>query len=58
VNHMTVQETSEDWDLPIEAVGEIIRYCEQSRALLEMEALEEKHILEEKGMDIGTQIAR
>ena len=37
-NQRNVEETAENWDLPAEAVEEIIRYCETERALIAMEA--------------------
>jgi hypothetical protein len=49
VNQMTPQEAADDWDLPLEAIEEIIRYCEANRELLGMEADEEKRRLLEKG---------
>jgi uncharacterized protein (DUF433 family) len=42
VNEMTPEESAEDWDLPLEAVQEAIRYCETHRELLNTEAKEEK----------------
>src|SRR5438270_4154916 len=39
-NERTVEETAENWDLPIPAIEEIIRYCESNGALIEMEAQE------------------
>ncbi|MCA9802666.1 MAG: hypothetical protein KC777_11915, partial [Cyanobacteria bacterium HKST-UBA02] len=52
VNELSPQEAAENWDLPIEAIDEIVAYCEQNRGLLEMEAAEEKRRLAEKGIDI------
>ena len=42
-------ETAENWDLPQEAVYEIVRYCESDRELISMEAEEEKRLLEAQG---------
>jgi uncharacterized protein (DUF433 family) len=47
-NHMSREEAADNWDLPIEAIDEVIRYCEQNRALLQMEAAEERLYLEAK----------
>jgi len=44
-NHQSVREAAENWDLPQEAVREIIRYSEANRALLDMEAEEERRRL-------------
>lgn len=52
VEKMSIQETAEDWDLPIEAVEEIVSYCEANKQLLEMEAAEERQWLEARGMSV------
>jgi hypothetical protein len=49
-NGMSREEASANWDLPVEAVEEINRYCESHRALLEMEAEEERRRLLEEGI--------
>jgi hypothetical protein len=54
-NDLTVNEAADSWELPVEAIAEIIEYCEANKALLEMEAAEELRRLEEKGIGIGTQ---
>jgi uncharacterized protein (DUF433 family) len=41
-NSMIPEEAAENWDLPLAAIGEIIRYCESHRELLAMEADEER----------------
>ena len=51
-NRRTPEETAENWDLPLEAVLEIVRYCEANRDLIGMEADEEKHLLQEKGIQL------
>ncbi len=53
VNGRTPQEAAENWDLPLEAVQEAIRYCELNQELLGMEADEEKRLLLEAGVDLG-----
>ncbi len=53
-NDLSVQEAAENWDLPVDAVEEILDYCQTNRVLLEMEAQEELRILEEKGIGIVT----
>ena len=45
VNDQTLAETAADWDLPLEAVHEVIRYCEANRDLLAMEAQEELNVM-------------
>ncbi len=58
VNKMSREETAQDWDLPLDAVDEIIEYCEENRKLLEMEAEEEKRLLAEKGIIIDSPNSR
>ena len=41
-NRLSVADAAENWDLPLDAVREIIRYCEQNRDLLSAEAAEER----------------
>lgn len=57
-NKMTAEEAADNWDLPVEAVREIVEYCEANRPLLEMEAAEELRILEQKGFELGSKTAR
>jgi len=57
VNKLTPEEAAENWELPIEAIHEIVRYCENNKKLLEMEANEEMRLLEQKGIDIEPQVA-
>lgn len=52
VNELSVEQTAKNFSLPIEAVVEIVRYCEANQELLKMEADEERHRLEEKGVMI------
>ena len=40
-NDMTLEEAADNWNLPLEAVSEITRYCGDHSALLRMEAEEE-----------------
>ncbi len=51
-NSMTEAEAAENWDLPLEAIGEIVEYCESSRVLLKMEADEEKLFLSSQGVSL------
>jgi len=39
------EEAADNWDLPIEAVDEIIRHCELNKPLIEMEAQEDARFL-------------
>ena len=49
-NQMTPQEAAENWDLPLEAVEEAVRYCETNRDLIGMEAAEERLHLVSRGV--------
>jgi predicted ribosome quality control (RQC) complex YloA/Tae2 family protein len=53
-NERSLEETAVNWDLPVEAVEEIVRYCEQNRTLLEMEADEEARRLRAGGVEVGS----
>lgn len=48
-NELSLEQTAKNFSLPVEAVIEIIRYCEINQELLKMEADEERHRLEAKG---------
>jgi hypothetical protein len=48
-NAMTAPQAAENWDLPVEAVDEIVRYCQANMALIGMEADEEKRYLRKEG---------
>ena len=50
VNGDTLEETAENWDLPLLAVKEAIEYCEANQELLKQEAEEERRYLEERGV--------
>lgn len=49
-HQMTPEEAAENWELPPEAIQEILRYCESHRALLALEAAEERRRLIEGGV--------
>ncbi len=48
-NEMTANEAAENWDLPLEAIEEIITYCTDNTELIAAEADEERHQLAELG---------
>lgn len=52
VNDMTPEEAADNWDLPLAAIHEVIRYCESHQELLKMEADEERYRLEEQGVSL------
>lgn len=51
-NQMSPEQAAENWDLPLAAINEAIRYCETHRELLKLEADEERCRLEEKGASL------
>jgi uncharacterized protein (DUF433 family) len=51
-NDETEAEAADDWDLPLEAVQEIVRYCESNRDLIAAEAMEENTLLEAAGVTL------
>lgn len=57
-NNLSVQQAAENWELPVDAVQEILEYCQTNKVLLEMEAQEELRILEEKGIGIVAKNSR
>lgn len=56
VNQDTKEEAADNWNLPIAAVEEIIRYCETHRELLRQEAQSERRYLEERGVALEPKI--
>lgn len=52
VNHMTPEQASENWDLPLAAIHEAVHYCETHQDLLKLESEEERHRLQEKGVSL------
>lgn len=52
-NSMSKEEAADNWELPDDAVNEIVVYCEANEGLLRMEAEEEKRRLEAGGLSLG-----
>ena len=52
-NQLTKQQAALDWDLPLEAVDEIVRYCEENAALIGLEADEERRRLSDAGVALA-----
>ena len=44
-NEMSVKEAADNWDLPLDAIDEVVRYCESYRDLLKFEAEKEAYKL-------------
>jgi len=53
VNKQTATEAADDWDLPMDAIDEIIRYCEANRELIATEARNERAEMEAAGIAIS-----
>jgi uncharacterized protein (DUF433 family) len=56
-NEMTPEQAAENWDLPLSAINEAIRYCENHQDLLQLEADEERFRLEAKGASLEPKTA-
>ena len=56
VNEDTPSEAADNWDLPLQAIFEVIDYCESNQTLLEEEAELERQYLEEKGVKLEPRI--
>ena len=54
-NGMTAQQAAEDMDLPLAQVAEAVAYYETHSDLIEAEAEEEKHTLQEHGVDVDAE---
>ena len=56
VNGDSIEETADNWDLPKEAIEEVIRYCETHSELLRAEAESERLYLEKRGVLIEPKV--
>jgi uncharacterized protein (DUF433 family) len=56
VEEMTPEETALDWDLPLAAVEEAIKYCQTHQDLLKQEAEAERRYLEAAGISLEPKI--
>ena len=52
-NHLTAEEVAQSRDLPVEAVRECIRYCEENRQMLADECDQEEQWLLARGVKLG-----
>ena len=52
VNKMSTEEAADNWDLPVDAIREIVDYAERNRDLLGMEADEEMRRLQDAGVSL------
>ncbi len=55
-NEDTLEETADNWNLPLEVIREAIEYCENNQELLKSEAEEERCYLEERGVVLEPKI--
>jgi hypothetical protein len=44
-NKMSVEEAADNWNLPLDAIDEVVRYCESYKDLLKLEAEKEAYKL-------------
>jgi hypothetical protein len=51
-NGLTVSEAAENWELPLDAIAEIVGYCESNVPLLKKEADVEKIFLSSCGVKL------
>ena len=51
-NAMTAEQAADNWDLSLEAIQEVIQYCETHQDLIRLEANEEQHRLCEQGVSL------
>ena len=56
VNQWSEAETAYNWDLPLEAVREAVKYCQTHQELLQQEAEAERQYLEKQGVSLEPQI--
>ncbi len=49
-NQLSPEQAADNWELPLAAIHEVIRYCETHQDLLRLEAEEERDRLQEKGV--------
>lgn len=51
-NEMSREEIASNWHLPVEAIDEVVRYCEQNEGLIDAEAEEERRYLVTQGVQL------
>ena len=50
VNEETLEEAAENWNLPLAAIEEVLKYCQTHEELLKSEANERRRRIEEKAV--------
>ncbi len=58
VNGMTREKAALNFDLPVAAIDEIVRYCEANEELIRAEAEEERRSLREAGVQLEPPASR
>ena len=56
-NAMSREDAADNWDLPLAAINEVVRYCESHQDLLKIEADEEYCRLVSKGVSFESKTA-
>ena len=56
-NAMSHEDAADNWDLPLAAIDEVVRYCESHQDLLKIEADEEYCRLVNKGVSLEPKTA-
>ena len=56
-NEMSVEDAADNWNLPLDAIDEVVRYCESHQDLLKLEVDEERYHLVEKGVSFDPKVA-
>ena len=56
-NEMSREEAAANWDLPIDAIDEVFRYCQSHQDLLKLEADETYYRLVSKGASFESKVA-
>ena len=56
-NEMSSEDAAVNWDLPLAAIDEVVRYCESHQDLLKLEADEEQYRLVTKGVSFESKVA-
>jgi len=57
INQMSPEEAADNWSLPLDAIYEIIQYCETHQEILKLEADEERCRLIAKGVSFELKTA-
>jgi len=52
-NRLTIDQAAVDWELPLDAIEESTRYGDTNRALIELEAEEERRRLADAGVPLA-----